>query len=80
VNKECACVPTKINDVTFAGHTLLSGYQPPWVSSTDPPWQQDLGYQVAGLIGIGVFVFGSFGLLQFARRLAPQAPPDWRTA
>ena len=80
VNRECACVPTKINNVTFAGHTLLSGYQPPWVNSTDPAWQQDLGYQVAGLMGIGVFVFGGFGLLEFARRLAPQAPPDWRTA
>lgn len=80
VNKECECVPTHMNDVTFAGSTVLAGYEPPWVKSTDPAWKQNLGYQVAGFAGIVVLAAIGFGLFQFARWLVPEAPPDWRTA
>ncbi|HEX5370160.1 MAG TPA: cobalt transporter CbiM [Dehalococcoidia bacterium] len=80
VNQECACVPVKINSVTFSGHTVLAGYQPPWVQASDPAWQQNIGYQVAGLVGVGILGLLSYGLYQFGRWLVPQAPPDWRTA
>lgn len=80
LNKECECVPTHINDVTFAGNTLLAGYQPPWVKATDPAWKQNLGYQIAGFAGIAVLAVIGFGLFQFARWLMPEAPPDWRTS
>jgi cobalt/nickel transport system permease protein len=80
VNQECECVPTKINDVTFADHTPLAGYQPPWIDGTEPAWQQNVGYQIAGFVGIGVFALLGWGLYQFARWLVPQAPPDWRAA
>jgi hypothetical protein len=80
VNQECACVPNKINNVNFAGKTLLTGYQPPWVSADDPAWKQNIGYQVAGLAGIGMFAALGLLLYQFGRWLVPSAPPDWRTA
>jgi hypothetical protein len=80
VNQECACVPNKINDVTFANNTPLAGYEPPWINGTEPAWQQNIGYQIAGLFGIGVFALIGFGLYQFGRWLVPQAPQDWRTA
>jgi hypothetical protein len=80
VNQECACVPANINNVTFARNTILAGYQPPWVSDTDPAWKQNVGYQCAGLAGILMCGLAGFGLYQFGRWLVPSAPPDWRTA
>jgi cobalt/nickel transport system permease protein len=80
VNKECACVPNKISDIGFAGHTILAGYEPPWVNDNDPAWQQNVGYQIAGFAGIGMLVLVGLGMLQFARWLMPGAPPDWRSA
>jgi cobalt/nickel transport system permease protein len=80
VNQECACVPNNINDVTFAGDTILTGYQPPWIEGDEPAWQQNIGYQIAGLIGMGMFAALGFALYQFGRWLVPSAPPDWRTA
>jgi cobalt/nickel transport system permease protein len=80
VNQECECVPSKIGNVDFASHTLLAGYQPPWVSEDDPAWQQNLGYQVAGVAGIAMFAALGLALYQFGRWLVPSAPPDWRTA
>lgn len=80
VNRECNCVPGNMNDVTFANDTLLAGYQPPWVTEDDPAWQQNIGYQIAGLGGLALLA--AIGAVIFAtvRRLLPQAPPDWRTA
>jgi hypothetical protein len=80
VNQECSCVPNKINDVDFAGKTILTGYQPPWVEAEDPAWKQNLGYQVAGLAGFAMFAALGFALYQLGRWLVPTAPPDWRTA
>jgi cobalt/nickel transport system permease protein len=80
VNQECQCVPNKINNVDFSGKTILTGYQPPWVNGDEPAWQQNVGYQIAGFIGIGMFVGLGFLLYQFGRWLTPGAPPDWRTA
>jgi cobalt/nickel transport system permease protein len=80
VNKECACVPNKIGDVNFANDTVLTGYQPPWVSDNDPAWQQNLGYQVAGFAGIAMLFVVGFLAYRLARWLAPAAPPDWRSA
>jgi cobalt/nickel transport system permease protein len=80
VNQECECVPSKINDASFSGNTILTGYQPPWINGEEPAWQQNIGYQVAGLIGIGMFGGLGFLLYQFGRWLTPTAPPDWRTA
>ncbi len=80
VNQECSCVPNNINDVTFAGNTILTGYEPPWVDGTDPAWQQNIGYQIAGFAGIGVMIGVGLALFAFARALMPTAPPDWRTA
>ena len=80
VNKQCACVPNKIDNVTYSGHTLFAGYQPPWVKSTDPAWKQNVGYQVAGFAGIGFVAMIGLGLLALARMLMPTAPPDWRAA
>lgn len=80
VNQECECVPNNINDVTYADSTLLAGYQPPWVDEEDPAWKQNVGYQFAGLAGVGIFAVIGFALWQFARWLMPSAPPDWRTA
>jgi cobalamin biosynthesis protein CbiM len=80
VNRECSCVPTKMNNVDYASKTLLAGYQPPWVSASAPAWKQNAGYQAAGLAGmalLAVVVFGAYGAV---RRLAPAGPPDWRTA
>ena len=62
MNKECSCVPNKINDVGFAGNTLLTGYQPPWVNDNDPAWKQNVGYQIAGLAGIGMLAVLGFGM------------------
>jgi cobalt/nickel transport system permease protein len=80
VNKECACVPNKISDIGFAGHTILAGYEPPWVNDNDPAWKQNVGYQVAGFAGMGMLVIIGLGMWQFARWLMPGAPPDWRSA
>jgi cobalt/nickel transport system permease protein len=80
VNKECACVPNKISDIGFAGHTFFAAYEPPWVNDNDPAWQQNVGYQVAGLVGVGMLVLIGLGMWQFARWLMPGAPPDWRSA
>ena len=80
VNQECACVPNNIDNVGFSGSTVLAGYQPPWVHSTDSPWQQNLGYQFAGLAGLGTVFALAFALYRFGRWLVPPAPPDWRTA
>ncbi len=80
VNRQCECVPTKINNVTFAKHTPLAGYQPPWIHGTEPSWQQNIGYQIAGFIGIGLLVSVGWLLYLFGRWLVPQPPPDWRTA
>lgn len=80
VNQECACVPNKINDFDLASGTLLAGYQPPWVHETDPAWQQNIGYQLAGLLGIAGLGALMYAVYRAARRLAPAAPPDWRTA
>ena len=81
MNRHCDCVPNDIGDVKFSKHTPFSGYQPPWVNaSTDPAWKQNLGYQVAGLLGFALFGIIGFGLYQFARWLVPARAPDWRTA
>lgn len=80
VNRQCECVPTGIHDVTYARRTLLAGYRPPWVSETDPAWKQNLGYQFAGLIGLGTVALIGLAAARIARRLAPPPPPDWRTA
>jgi cobalt/nickel transport system permease protein len=80
VNQECSCVPTNINDITYADKALLTGYEPPWVDENDPAWQQNLGYQVAAIAGFVMLGALGFGLYQFGRWLSPQAPPDWRTA
>ena len=80
VNRECACVPTNLANVTFSKHTLFEGYQPPWVRSTDSPWRQNLGYQFAGVAGMGALLAIGFALYRFGRWLIPPPPPDWRTA
>jgi hypothetical protein len=77
VNKTCACVPNNIDNVGFSGGTLLSGYQPPWVNSSDAPWKQNLGYQFAGVSALFAL---AFALYRLGRWLVPSAPPDWRTA
>lgn len=80
VNRECDCAPSKMGDVTFASDTLLAGYQPPWVNENDPAWQQNLGYQVAGIGGLALFAIIGAAVFALVRWLLPQAPPDWRTA
>ncbi len=80
VNQECECVPNNIDDVSFSGNTLLADYQPPWVDEEDSAWQQNLGYQVAGFLGMAVLALIGFGMFRLARWLAPSAPPDWRSA
>ncbi len=80
VNKECACVPSKIGDIGFSRHALLAGYEPPWVNDNDPAWKQNVGYQVAGFAAMGMLVIIGLGLRELARRLMPGAPPDWRNA
>ena len=76
----CACVPNKIGDVTFAQDTILSGYQPPWIDDNSPAWEQNIGYQLAGFLGIGGLILLGFALYRLGRWLMPSAPPDWRTA
>jgi len=80
VNRECDCVPSNIDNVAFSGNTLLAGYEPPWVHAEDPAWQQNIGYQVAGLGGLALVAVIVFALFSLVRWLLPQAPPDWRTA
>jgi cobalt/nickel transport system permease protein len=81
VNRECSCVPTNINYVGYSHHALFSGYEPPWVNAnTDPLWQQNLGYQEAGILGFGLLAALIFGLWQFGRWLVPSEVRDWRTA
>lgn len=80
INKHCECVPSKISNVTFSSKTPLAGYEPPWVHATDPAWQQNVGYQIAGFAGMGLIGLLILALYQFGRWLVPTAPPDWRTA
>jgi cobalt/nickel transport system permease protein len=80
VNRECECVPKGLAGGSYAQHALLSGYEPPWVSRSDPTWQQNVGYQIAGALGVGILTVVGGGLWLFARWLAPTAPPDWRNA
>jgi hypothetical protein len=81
VNRHCNCVPNDIGYVKFSKHTPFSGYEPPWVDpSSDPAWKQNLGYQLAGLLGFGLLALVGVGLYQFARWLVPSQAPDWRTA
>lgn len=80
VNRECDCAPSKMDNVSFSGDTLLAGYEPPWVHEDDPAWQQNIGYQVAGLGGLAILALIGAGLFALVRWLLPQAPPDWRTA
>lgn len=80
VNRECDCAPRNMDNITFANNTLLAGYEPPWVHHGDPAWQQNIGYQVAGLGGLGLVAILVFALVWLVRWLLPQAPPDWRTA
>ncbi len=80
VNRECACVPKGLAGGTYANHALFSGYEAPWVSRDAPAWQQNLGYQAAGALGIAILTALGAGLWAFARWLAPSAPPDWRNA
>jgi cobalt/nickel transport system permease protein len=80
VNKECECVPNNIDDLTYANDAPLTGYQPPWIDGSEPAWQQNIGYQIAGFAGIAALAAIGLVLYQFARWLLPNAPPDWRTA
>jgi cobalt/nickel transport system permease protein len=80
VNKECACVPNKINNVTFANRTLLSGYELPFIGANAPAWKQNVGYQAAGLAGVAALAVVGLALVALVRWLLPEAPPDWRTA
>ncbi len=80
VNKECGCVPNKMADIGFAGRTFFSAYEPPWVKESDAAWKQNLGYQIAGLAGIGMLAIVGLGTWRFARWLVPGPPPDWRNA
>ncbi len=80
VNRECDCAPSNIDNVSFSGGTLLAGYEPPWVHHDDPAWQQNIGYQVAGLGGLALVAVIVSALFWVVRWLLPQAPPDWRTA
>jgi len=80
VNRECDCVPTNINNVGYSGHALLSGYEPPWVKRTDPLWQQNIGYQAAGLAGMAILGLVILAAYRGARWLVPSGPPDWRSA
>ncbi|HKZ51330.1 MAG TPA: cobalt transporter CbiM [Dehalococcoidia bacterium] len=80
VNRECACVPNKINDVTYASQTVFAGYQPPWVKDNDSAWKQNVGYQIAGLAGLAMLAGLGLALWGLGRWLMPTAPPDWRNA
>jgi hypothetical protein len=80
VNRECGCVPKGLAGKTYADRALFSGYEVPWVSHSDPAWQQNLGYQAAAALGIAMLAAIGGGLWAFARWLAPTAPPDWRNA
>ena len=80
VNRQCSCVPSNLENVTFSKHTLLSGYQPPWVKSSDAPWRQNLGYQFAGFAGMGALLAIGYAIYRLAHWLVPPPPPDWRTA
>jgi cobalt/nickel transport system permease protein len=80
VNQHCSCVPADIGYVGYSSHALLAGYEPPWVSNTDPNWQKNIGYQVAALAGMALLGGIGLALYRFARWLQPAAPPDWRTA
>lgn len=80
VNRACSCVPTNISNVGYSGKALLSGYEPPWVKRTDPLWQQNIGYQVAGLAGMAILGLVILAGYRGARWLVPAGPPDWRSA
>ncbi|MEO9256229.1 MAG: cobalt transporter CbiM [Tepidiformaceae bacterium] len=80
INQECECVPSNINNVSFSSGTVFAGYQPPWVSPTDPAWKQNVGYQFAGFAGMAALALLAFAMYRVTRWLAPTAPPDWRTA
>lgn len=80
VNRQCACVPTNINNVSFAGKTLFSGYKLPFIGAHAPAWKQNIGYQGAAFAGMALLAAAAFLLVRFVRWLLPEAPPDWRTA
>jgi hypothetical protein len=81
VNRQCSCVPNKIGDVTYSKHAVFSGYEPPWVDpSTDPAWKQNVGYQIAGVLGFLLLAVAGTAIVRFGSWLLPAGPPDWRTA
>ncbi|MGH2633152.1 MAG: cobalt transporter CbiM [Tepidiformaceae bacterium] len=80
INQQCACVPSKIENVTYSGNAILAGYQPPWVHAGDSAWKQNLGYQFAGFAGMGGLFLLAFAIYRGGKWLAPTAPPDWRNA
>ena len=80
VNRECDCVPTKLGNVSAGKASPFSGYEPPWVSATDPAWKQNLGYQFAAVIGFGLLAGFLLAVYGAGRWMMPSAPPDWRTA
>ena len=67
-------MPNKINDVDFAGNTILTGYQPPWIEGDEPAWQQNVGYQIAGLIGMGMFARARLRALSIRPLARPLRP------
>ncbi|MGA2286725.1 MAG: cobalt transporter CbiM [Dehalococcoidia bacterium] len=80
VNRQCACVPSGMADGGPAGHALFASYRPPWISDSDAAWRQAVGYQIAGLAGIGLLALLGFSAMKFGRWLLPGPPPDWRNA
>lgn len=80
VNRTCLCVPSKINDVTFSQRTPFEGYTPAWVRHGAPAWQQNLGYQFAGIAGMAFLGLLVLVIARVVRALAPGAPADWRSA
>ena len=80
MNQQCECAPNHISDVGFSRSTPLAGYEPPWVKPDDPAWRQNLGYQVAGALGITVLAAIGLAVSRAARAMLPEAAPDWRSA
>ncbi len=80
VNRECNCVPVNLGKTSGGMSSPFSGYEPPWVSPTDPAWKQNLGYQFAAVVGFGLLSGVLFAVYSAGRWMMPSAPPDWRTA